>query len=122
MADWSDAGTVAYCGLVCAGCPGLSDGCVGCRGGGGDDPCQVRDCCLENNYAGCWECAQMPCDKGPFGKPEWAGVCTGLIQAVQVRSLEGMLAQVRQRLGDVIDFGALSGLSAADVRALLDAE
>jgi hypothetical protein len=95
---------------------------VGCRGGGGDDPCQVRDCCLENNYAGCWECAQMPCDKGPFGKPEWAGVCTGLIQAVQVRSLEGMLAQVRQRLGDVIDFGALSGLSAADVRALLDAE
>ena len=122
MADWNDGSAVAYCGLVCAGCPGLSDGCAGCRSGGGDDPCQVRDCCLANGYEGCWECAQMPCDKGPFGKPEWAGVCSGLIQAVQARSLHGMLAQVRQRLGDVIDFGALSGLSADDVQALLDAE
>ncbi len=122
MTDWGDTRSVAYCGLVCAGCPGLSDGCVGCREGGGDDPCQVRDCCVAKGYEGCWECEQMPCDKGCFGRPEWAGVCTGLIQAVQVRSLEGMLARVREKLGDVLDFAALSGLSAEQVREMLDAE
>ncbi len=120
MAGWNDRSTVAYCGLVCAGCPSLADGCMGCRQGGGDTPCQVRDCCLGYEYQGCWECAQMPCDRGPFGRPEWAGVCAGLIRAVQVRSLEGMLAQVRQRLGEMIDYGALRGLSEEQVRALLD--
>jgi hypothetical protein len=122
VTEWSDPRAVAYCGLICAGCPGLSEGCVGCRAGGGDDPCQVRDCCVEHGYQGCWECSQVPCDRGPFGRAEFVGMCTGLIQMVQAQSLEGMLTRVRQRLGDVIDYGALSGLAAEDVRALLDAD
>lgn len=64
----------------------------------------------------------MPCDKGPFGRADSTGLCTGLVQAVQTRSLGGMLARVRQRMGDVIDHGALSGISAEEVRALLDGE
>lgn len=122
MTDWGDPAAVAYCGLICAGCPGLGDDCAGCRQGGGDEACLVRDCCQERGYQGCWECDEMPCEKGPFGNPESAGLCTALIQTVQARSLEGMMAHIRRRLGQVINMGALSGLTAAQVRALLDAE
>jgi hypothetical protein len=122
VTEWNDHSTIAYCGLVCAGCSAVSNGCPGCRQGGGDDPCLVRTCCEAHGRQGCWECEQGPCDKGPFGRPDSAGLCAGLVQAVQVRSLEGMLARVRHRMGDVIDYGALSGISAAEVQALLNDE
>lgn len=122
MTNWGDPAAVAYCGLVCAGCPGLDDECVGCRQGGGDTPCLVRDCCLERGYQGCWECDEAPCERGPFGNPQSVGLCTALIQTVQARTLEGMMALVQRRLGQVINMGAMSGLSAAEVLARLNAE
>ena len=122
MSEWNDHSTIAYCGLVCAGCSASSNGCSGCRRGGGDNPCLVRSCCESEGRQGCWECEQGPCDRGPFGKPEWAGLCAGLVQAVQVRTLEGMLAQLRQRMGDVIDYGGLRGISPSEVQALLNNE
>ena len=27
-----------------------------CRGGGGPSFCNIRKCCLENGFEGCWEC------------------------------------------------------------------
>ena len=119
MTDWNDTDTLAYCGWICAGCSGLNDGCAGCRAGGGDDGCPVRTCCIENGYAGCWECGKMPCERGPFGKPEWRGVTTAFVREAQRLTLAGMLARVRQRLGDLIDYGALSGKSEAEVLAML---
>jgi len=120
MDHWEDTGTLAYCGWVCAACSGLNDGCSGCRTGGGDEGCAVRACCVEKGYAGCWECRSAPCERGPFGKPEWRGTTTALIRAAQMLSVRGMLDRVRDRLGDLIDYAALSGLSEDEVLALLD--
>ena len=30
----------------------------GCRQGGGTDNCQIRQCNMENNFKGCWECTK----------------------------------------------------------------
>lgn len=62
----------------------------------------------------------MPCERGPFGKPEWRGVTTAFVREAQRLTLAGMLARVRQRLGDLIDYAALSGKSEAEVLAMLD--
>lgn len=122
MTDWSDTSTLACCGWVCAGCPGLADGCAGCRAGGGDDGCTVRTCCTERGYAGCWECAEMPCDRGQFGNVEFRGATTAILRTAQIHGLAGALARVRARLGDLMDFGALSGKSEEEVRALLEGD
>ena len=64
----------------------------------------------------------MPCERGPFGKAEWRGVTAAFVREAQRLTLAGMLARVRQRLGDLIDYGALSGKSEAEVLAMLDDE
>lgn len=33
--------------------------CVGCREGGGSPTCEVRNCCLDKNITGCWECEEI---------------------------------------------------------------
>ncbi len=30
----------------------------GCRGGGGSNACRVRQCCIQKNIEGCWECKE----------------------------------------------------------------
>jgi len=30
-----------------------------CRGGGGNPACEIRQCCGEKGFAGCWECGTM---------------------------------------------------------------
>ena len=30
-----------------------------CRGGGGNPACEIRECCREKGFAGCWECGEM---------------------------------------------------------------
>jgi hypothetical protein len=122
MTDWTETSTLAYCGFICAGCAGLKDGCAGCRAGGGDEGCTVRSCCVEHGYAGCWECAEMPCDRGSFGNADFRGTTTALVRAAQRLTPQGMLARARARLGDLIDYAALSGKSEQELLALLTNE
>ncbi len=37
--------------------------CQGCLAGGGPPQCNIRICAKERNLAGCWECAELPCEK-----------------------------------------------------------
>jgi hypothetical protein len=90
--------------------------------GGGDDGCVVRTCCVERGYAGCWECAEMPCDRGQFGNAEFCGSTTAILRTAQAVGVEAALARVRARLGDLIDYGALSGKSVDEVLGLLNVE
>ena len=30
-----------------------------CRGGGGNPACEIRECCREKGFVGCWECGEM---------------------------------------------------------------
>jgi hypothetical protein len=122
MTDWDDTATLAYCGWICAGCAGLKEGCPGCRAGGGEEGCTVRTCCIEHGYGGCWECAEMPCDLGTFGNAEFRGVTTAILRTAQILGLAGALVRVRERLGDVIDYAALSGKTEDEVLALLNDE
>ncbi len=41
-----------------------------CRGGGGPPFCEIRKCCLKNDFEGCWQCEQIEgCDKLKFLEP-----------------------------------------------------
>ena len=35
--------------------------CAGCRAGGGNPECKIRNCTREKGFANCGECAKMPC-------------------------------------------------------------
>jgi len=61
---------VAYCGLACCVCSENAN-CAGCRndGCGERNWCEIQRCCRAKGLAGCWECAEFPCDAGMFHKP-----------------------------------------------------
>ncbi|NLT74098.1 MAG: DUF3795 domain-containing protein [Chloroflexi bacterium] len=119
MTQWTDPATLAFCGWICAGCPGLSEGCAGCRAGGGDAGCPTRDCPSERGYAGCWECAEFPCDRGPFGRPDFGGTTIAYVRAAQRIGVPAMLERARAALGDQIDYSALQNKTEEEVLALL---
>jgi hypothetical protein len=57
-----DTNLISYCGFYCGSCPKFSKGqCLGCKG---DSPkcavgykvCNVRPCCVENNFKSCADC------------------------------------------------------------------
>ena len=31
----------------------------GCRGGGGSSGCRIKQCCVERNFDGCWQCVEF---------------------------------------------------------------
>ena len=43
--------------------------CQGCLAGGGDPACAIRICAREKGFAGCWECAEVACEKLPGINP-----------------------------------------------------
>jgi hypothetical protein len=53
---------IAYCGLYCKACPAFASGkCDGCRGDSEKcavlyKQCQVRPCCIENEFFTCADC------------------------------------------------------------------
>lgn len=53
----ADKNLIAYCGLFCGACGAyLKEKCNGCRGNVKATWCQIRKCCLENNYSSCADC------------------------------------------------------------------
>ena len=110
---------VAYCGLVCAVCPGFEQGCVGCHAGSGEATCPQRTCGSERGLTGCWECAEFPCQQGSFSSADWGGLSIGFLRVVQKLGPEAMVQRVITRLGSPLDYGAYRGRRAAEVEALL---
>ncbi len=42
----------------------------GCRGGGGSESCQIRQCCIRKGLEGCWKCSEFEkCKKLDIHKP-----------------------------------------------------
>lgn len=56
-----DVNLVSYCGLYCGACKSYLKGrCSGCLEQGKYKKCQMRPCCLENQYRSCAECKEYP--------------------------------------------------------------
>lgn len=108
-----------YCGFACALCPGMQQGCPGCRKGGGEKSCYQRTCCAEKGLEGCWQCASLPCDRGFFVHVDYGGVFSAFAQAVQQQGLEETLRLARAHFGDTLDFDTLRGKASAELLSLL---
>jgi len=85
----------AFCGLPCAVCSHVREGCVGCRNGGGPEKCHRRECCGKNGLAGCWECGEFPCQEGCFADEAWTGLTVGMCQAIREHGVEAVAALFR---------------------------
>ena len=109
----------APCGLVCAICSHIDEGCPGCAEGGGDPDCFQRQCCRAKDLVGCWECGSFPCDRGFFGDEAWRGLCIGFVQSIQETGADSFLGCVRARLGDTVDYGHYRFKSASEIRTAL---
>ena len=122
MAEKRVVASVAPCGLVCALCPGAAPdkgGCPGCRRGGGDADCPLRQCSAERELVGCWECAEFPCDKGMFGSEEWRGLGIASVECIKEHGLEGYVAILAARFGGVVAFEPFQSKSPQEARAML---
>ena len=116
------AQSVAACGLVCALCPGAAaeqGGCPGCSHGGGDADCPLRTCAAERGLDGCWQCAEFPCDQGMFGNEEWRGLGIGSVQCIKEHGVEGYVAILGSRFGDMVEFDPFQSKSPQEAMVLL---
>lgn len=53
----ADKTLIAFCGLYCGACPRyLNEKCLGCIKNERAGWCQIRICCLKNNYLSCADC------------------------------------------------------------------
>lgn len=101
------ASSVAYCGLICGLCNHMGEGCIGCRGGGGDRDCYQRDCCRNKGIGGCWDCNSFPCDRGYFADEAWQGLCKGFTQRIRDEGIEKFVSLVQSKLGKAVEYGDL---------------
>ena len=114
--------SVAPCGLVCALCPGAAPdkgGCPGCRHGGGDADCPLRECYAARELVGCWECAEFPCEKGMFGNPEWRGLGIASIECIVEHGLQGYVSILTNRFGDVVEFEPFKNKDPQEAKVML---
>ena len=62
----SSENLISYCGFYCGACPTYISGkCEGCRGDSakcavGVKNCQVKQCCVENDFFTCADCTKFP--------------------------------------------------------------
>jgi len=66
--------------------------CPTCRGGGGPPECAIRICAREKGLAGCWECAELACEKTQ-GIDEGYSAALGNRRRIQEVGLEAWLAE-----------------------------
>lgn len=56
-----DKDLIAYCGLYCGSCKKFISGkCPGCNKNEKATWCNIRTCCIENNYLTCAQCNMNP--------------------------------------------------------------
>jgi len=64
-----DENLISYCGFYCGACPTFTSGkCEGCRGDSpkcavGVKKCQVKQCCVENEFFTCADCTKCASTK-----------------------------------------------------------
>jgi hypothetical protein len=62
--------SIAYCGLVCGRCH-LRAECGFCKNKASlcarSEVCYQRNCCIQRDLQGCWECAEFPCGEDMHG-------------------------------------------------------
>jgi len=119
MSDLGTEATIGYCGYLCSACPGVGDGCPGCKAGGGDADCQQKACCTSRDLQGCWECRQFPCSKGTFGTEAWRGLSLGCSASVKRLGPSLFAERVLARMGERLDFEQFRRKSADEVARLL---
>jgi hypothetical protein len=62
--------SISYCGLLCILC--CSDRSCDCHSDNhcgkksSEEGCFQHDCCVKNDFSGCWECPDFSCDKDMF--------------------------------------------------------
>jgi hypothetical protein len=115
------ASSLAYCGLSCAVCSHASEGCVGCRGGGGPEVCDTRQCCEERRLDGCWQCEGFPCAKF-FADEAWTGLDIGCVQLIKALGPQAFMDLARSRLGEAFDYGYLRYRTPQEIEAILRGE
>jgi hypothetical protein len=117
-----ELGDVGYCGLVCVVCSHVSDGCQGCRSGGGDEECHQRVCCTGRGLQGCWQCGEFPCDKGYFAEPAWQGLCRGFTQVIRDQGPEALVRLVMLKLGQTVEYGDYRFMPSDGIEEILSGE
>ena len=70
-----------------------------CRVGGGcsGTPCKIMECCLSNNYEGCWECSKLDdCKKFYFLEPRCEEMPKNNIRKIKEHSIQNWI-EVRDK-------------------------
>jgi hypothetical protein len=65
--------SISYCGLICAFCFQGKE-CKGCKSKNSlcvhdlsDKGCFQKNCCIQNNFDGCWQCSKLDtCEEGIY--------------------------------------------------------
>ena len=112
-----DPTVVGYCGLACGMCKNACD--QDCRHGGGPEDCHQRDCCINRELIGCWECEDFPCDRGFFADdddPAFRGICIGSVQCIRECGVAEYLRRVETRLGNPVEYGDFRYLDPEEVK------
>jgi hypothetical protein len=65
--------------------------CPGCQAGGGNPACAIRICAREKGFAGCWECAEVTCEK--LGEIDQGSPAPENRQRIRQVGLESWLAE-----------------------------
>lgn len=107
------------CGVVCATCVHLAGGCEGCRRGGGDADCFIRQCTAQKGIRGCWLCDQFPCRQIRDMDLAWRGVNIAFIEMIREMGEEDFSARALQRIGRHADHAALRFKSVDEIKNLL---
>jgi len=113
------ANSVAYCGLICGLCRHMKEGCIGCKGGGGDKDCYQRKCCRNKGIGGCWDCDSFPCDSGYFADKAWQGLCKGFVKCIRDKGVEKFVGLVQSELGEDVEYGDLRFKDEKEIAAIL---
>lgn len=72
--------------------------CPGCRGGGGNPDCAVRNCAKERGFVGCWECDdRVGCEKLKVFKNAYPDMADNLERIREV----GLAAWLSEQAGKV---------------------
>jgi hypothetical protein len=67
-----------------------------CRGGGGPPFCEIRKCCQEKDFTGCWECSEFEtCEKLNFLKPAHGEGNLKNLRTLKKKGVEGFINEER---------------------------
>jgi len=74
-------------------------------GGGGDEKCHQRECCIKRDLSGCWQCEGFPCHEGYFYDDAWKGLFIGLVRCVREVGTAKTSELIRSKMGKLVDNG-----------------